>query len=59
MVLLVAPAVTQGGGIWKAEKTNKIRPNIDQQRLKTFLENETNNLGGLMDTIKEMFLPNQ
>ena len=59
MVPLAAPAVTQGGGIRKAQKTNKTRPRIDRERLKAFLENKTDNLNGLMDTIEEMFLPDQ
>ena len=44
MVPLAAPAVTQGGGIRKAQKTNKTRPRIDRERLKTLLENETEGL---------------
>ena len=59
MVPLAAPAVTQGGEIRKAQKTNKTRPRIDRERLKALLENETDNPGGLMDTIEEMFLPDQ
>lgn len=59
MVPLAAPAVTQGGGIRKTQRANKTRPRIDRERLKALLESETDNSGELMDTIEEMFLPDQ
>lgn len=54
-----APAVTQGGGIRKTQRAKTTWPRIDRERLKALLESETDNSGELMDTIKEMFLPEQ
>ncbi len=57
MVPLATPTITKGGRIQKSGRANKTRPTIDRERLKALLESGTDNSGELMNTIEEMFQP--
>lgn len=55
MINLAAPTITKKREIRQSGRVSKIQPTIDRKWLKVLLESRIDNLGELIDIIKEMF----